>query len=161
MSAKPPGTQRTCNCLTFLELLSAFPDGPFAESFLPDGGSGVLIGYMHVDWPWCPGCGGRWGKFSPELKAAQTAFQTAAAGPYKAVVAVDTMEEVRALCSQLGALETDSGPYHAEFWERSASLPEYAGWDPEHERIYSKLSFSPQLRLLRSPFVSGTVSRSG
>ena len=161
MSAKPPGTNRPCNCLTYLLLLDAFPDGPFAESFIPSGGSGVTIGHMHVDWPWCPGCGGRLGKFSPELKAALAAYRAAEAGPYEALGGRHTMEEVRALCSQLGAHEIDSGPYHADFWDRSASLLVRAGWDPDHETIYARLEFSPHRRLLRAPFVPGTVSRSG
>jgi hypothetical protein len=160
MSTKPPGASKPCNCLTFLELLFAFPEGPFAEgfdSFSGPGGSGVTVGHQTHEWGWCPGCGGRLGKYRPELKDAYRRFQAADEGPYAVLDGRhETIDAVHAVCARLGAGETGSSNYHVEFRDETASLEVSACWDPDHECVYVRRSFSPDPALLADPFVPGS-----
>ena len=159
----PPGTSAPCRCFTFLELLEDYPEGPFTDifaSFDSAGGYGVKAGYMLARWPWCPGCGGKLGKYRPELVEARARYRAAVLCPYASLLAGRQDPTVfRAACEAQGARALTLEPMWVELHDASASLRVGAQWDPDHDCWYSYARFVPDAELLSQPFTPESLHR--
>jgi hypothetical protein len=155
----PPGTSAICRCFTLLELLEDYPEGPFTDifaSFDSAGGYGVQAkdGYTLKRWPWCPGCGGKLGKYRPELVEARSRYHAAVTGPYAPLLkGRQDPAAFRAGCEGQGARVVTDQDMWLELHDAAASLRVGAQWDPDHDCWYSYGTFAPREELLQRPFV--------
>lgn len=162
--SNPPGAHAPCHCFTFLELLADYPEGPFTDifaSFDSAGGYGVKRGYTLARWRWCPGCGGKLGKYRPELEEAHRRYRAALVGPYAPLLAGrQDPAAFRAACEAQGAHLVSDESMGCEYLDASASLRLGAQWDPDHDCWYSHARFAPDEELRKDPFTPPSLAPS-
>lgn len=155
--SEAPGADAPCGCLAPLALAGHFPEGPFELGTDPQSmffGAVTLArsGTYTYQVGWCPACGGRLGRYRPELVAAHARFREAAAG-LAGVDDLRTIDAVEAFCATRGITEVlDESDYHRTWVDRGASLQVSSGWDPDHERAYTRCRFFPGAALIADPY---------
>jgi hypothetical protein len=140
-----------------LDLIADFPDGPFCEvpeSFVGGSGYGVKKGYTVRAFGWCPACGGRLGRYRPELVAAYRAHCAAADGKYAALLkGKQDLARWRSECQQLGATLFSEGDMQVVFVEPATWTQLVALWDYDHDCWYASAEFVPRPEWVLKPFL--------
>lgn len=157
---KCPGTSKRCTCFTFLQIMHDHKDGPFTEIFAhfqSAGGYGVqdaVSKYTVIRWHWCPMCGGRLGKYRPELAEAYRLYREALAGPYAPLLSGrQDREAFRTEAERIGASVERDEEYMIVLRDRRRSIEVTASWDPDHDCWYGSAEFSPEEKWKRDPFL--------
>ena len=160
VDSKLPGASKRCTCYTFLQLLHDHPNGPFTDIFSDwrsAGGYGVCDAVQSnfvIRWHWCPMCGGRLGKYRPELADAYRRYRTALAGVYAPLLSGRQDREAfqRAAEAAGAAVVRDSG-YQLELRDAAAAISLTVSWDPDHDCHYGFAEFSPEEKWQQDPFL--------
>lgn len=105
----------------------------------------------------CPNCGGKVGAYRPEAFEAHARFRSARER-YAGLDDCREQGEIEALARANGAtvVASDSG-YHTTWRDPANDLEVTAAYDPDHERFYPSLQFSPSEALRAAPFLEGSL----
>jgi hypothetical protein len=105
----------------------------------------------------CPNCGGKVGGYRPEAFEAYALFRAARAR-YAGLDGCREQAEIEGLARANGAtvVASDSG-YHTSWRDPANDLEVTAAYDPDHERFYGSIQFSPSAALAAAPFLEGTL----
>jgi hypothetical protein len=105
----------------------------------------------------CPNCGGEVGGYTPEAFEAYARFRAARAR-YDGLGDLRELDQLEALARANGAtLVSSQSDYHTSWRDPANDLEVTASYDPDHERFYGTIQFSPSAALAAAPFLEGTL----